>query len=201
MSIPENALPGIVQPQGGSGQLSFAFPGEAQAATPQETAGASAQGLASQVQEAILQSILNTLSRTTELNVDIMANAVNTLAAAYKSLGAEQQGISPQDQLALEQQKLQMEHIKMEQEMDIEAQKFELEKAKAMLDMHTKKSQADQDAQHKEQAHQQTLSLNERRAEQEAATAGIKANLQVQESNAKTEALRSKPEPKGEASS
>jgi len=118
----------------------------------------------------ILQFMSITLDRQDQLNVDLVANSISTLASAYKTLTEtmnSQGGLRPEDKFALEQQRLQVE-------LDLKQQEFELKKAEKMLDMQIKSQMAERDLQHKEEQHRQNI-----------ASANVKTALQIQESEAR----------------
>lgn len=179
-------------------------------AMPPQMEGAIAQGPAmpdpTPIMSEILSAITDVLTRgKTSLNLDVMATAANTLATAYATLAKSMtEGGNPMLEMQKGEQELQIAREKADMEMEIAAQKLELEKAKLMLDMQMKKQQADMDAQikaqqteqqarHADENHQQTLRQGEETHRQNIATGGIKASLQVQESEAKRKQMEQGP--------
>jgi hypothetical protein len=111
---------------------------------------------AQQVVSQILESMSRILGRQ-DLNVEVQAKSVHTLAQAYEKMTTVQtqpQEISAEDQLQLEIAKLQMEQ-------QIQQQKFELEREKMQMEMQLKQEQAAMDAQIKQQQAEQQLRQQE----------------------------------------
>lgn len=160
MGIDPNQL---AQMQQAMGQQQGTLPDQAPA--PQIGGGNPADVAVSKVLELIVWAA----GKKDELNIDLMAGAINTLASAYKSLNEQQQAGPPPQQL-------EMEMHKAAQEMEIKQQEFKLKEAQIIHDMQLKddahnqendrKNQdqlfkqglAEQDQQHKQELSNNTLS-------------------------------------------
>ena len=103
----------------------------------------------------VLELIIWAAGKKDELNLDLMAGAINTLASAYKSLSEQQQAGPPPQQI-------EMEMHKAAQEMELKQQDFDLNKAMKIHEMQLKEQQADQENQRKDQEASFSMSLRER---------------------------------------
>lgn len=112
-------------------------------------------------QVGILLSIQDLIMRKEELNADLFANAVATLASAYRTLVEAQ----PPD--------LQLEEIRLQHEMQMERARLELEQQKLQLQLQN--SQAEQQLQLQEQQ----LKAANLQAEQQLKAAKISSDVAV----------------------
>ena len=139
--------------------------------------------LAIEAQVVILQTIIDTKNvqglsaQGGDLNLDVFANAVNTLATAYKTLrdADQQQGIPPELQLEMEQQRL-------DTQLQIEQARLKIEQERAALDLELKRAEADV----KLQAMQQQAQLKYEQAQVEAQLKAEQAaqDAQIKQQNA-----------------
>lgn len=100
------------------------------------------------VQIQLLLAIQKVLQDQQNLNVDVFANSIHTLASAFKTLADSAPIQSEIEDLKLAHE-IEIGRLKFQHEMEIERMKLELEREKLQLqerELHIKAAQADLDA-------------------------------------------------------
>jgi len=106
-------------------------------ALPQQPPAASAQDVAG----SILQFMMQSIGKAKELDFDVLANGINTLATAYKSLTEQPAGANPEIEMAKAQQEMQIEQQKAAMELQIMQQEAAIKQAQMQQDMRLKQSE------------------------------------------------------------
>ena len=119
-------------------------------------------------QVGILLSIQDLIMRKEELNADLFANAVATLASAYRTLVEAQ----PPD--------FQLEEIRLQHEMQMERARLELEQQKLQLQLQEQQLKAaNSQAEQQLQLQEQQLKAANSQAEQQLKAAKISSDVAV----------------------